>query len=93
MADKDLKDASVDLGHAFKKFGKTFVRSAETTAKNIDDWANDRPKEEYQESTVYSDGSWKETGKEMGDAAKNFGKALIREIKDDNKDKEENPPQ
>lgn len=83
MADKDLKNAGVEIGHAFKQFGKTFLRSAKTTANNVEDFIDDKPKQENAEPTVYSDGSWRETGKGLGNAFKDFGKALVKEVKDD----------
>lgn len=83
MADKDLKEAGVEIGHAFKKFGKTFLRSAKTTANNVEDFIDDKPKDPNAEPTVYSDGSWRETGKGLGSAFKDFGRALVDEVKDD----------
>ena len=41
MALKDnWKETGKGLGHAFSTLGKTIVRSAETTADKVSDWAD-----------------------------------------------------
>lgn len=81
MSKQEWKNSGTELGHAFKSFGKTFVRSAKTTGEKIADWADDKPAEEQQpESTVYSDGSWKQTGKELGNAFVGVGKTLLHTV-------------
>lgn len=85
MGKEDLKNSGVELGHAFKQFGKTFVRSAKTTVDKVDDWANDKKPEagaEEQGSTVYSDGSWRETGKGLGKAFLGMGGAILHTVED-----------
>lgn len=85
MALKDnWKETGKGLGNAFANLGKTLVRSAETTADKVSDWANGEKPEEAQteapekESTVYNDGSWRKTGKELGSAFAGLGKTLVK---------------
>lgn len=80
MSKQEWKESGTDLGHAFQTFGKTFVRSAKTTGDKITDWAEDKKPEEQPESTVYSDGSWKKTGKELGGAFAGMGKTLLHTV-------------
>lgn len=83
MSKEDLKNNGVELGHAFKQFGKTFIRSAKTTAGKVDDWANDKePQPEEPGSSVYSDGSWRETGKGLGKAFLGMGSAILHTVED-----------
>lgn len=71
MALKDeWKSAGKGLGHAFKKFGKTFVRSADEV---IDEDSGSKTPDQ----SVFSDGSWRSTGKGLGQAFVNVGKALV----------------
>lgn len=83
MSKQEWKDSGVELGHAFKQLGKTFVRSAKTTVDKADDWANGRaPESQAPNSTVYSDGSWRETGKGLGKAVLGMGGALLHTVED-----------
>ena len=54
MAKDDLKEAGTGIGHAFKTFGKTFVRSAKTTANKVEGWANDEKAEENWQDSMHS---------------------------------------
>lgn len=85
MSKQEWKEAGTSLGHAFTSFGKTFVRSAQTTTKNVVDWAEDKPQDPKPEnSSVYSDGSWRNTGKELGGAFMDAGKALLHTMTGEN---------
>lgn len=77
MSKQELKDAGKGLGQAFKTFGKTFVRSAERVADKVN---NKDEKEGTPESTVFSDGSWKQVGREFGSALKNAGDAAANSL-------------
>jgi len=82
---EDWKETGKELGKAFKSFGSTYVRSAETTADKVEKWVEtpdgeSMPKSE--EPTVYSDGSWRETGKQVGSALKSLGKSLAKSAKE-----------
>ena len=82
---ENWKDTGKELGGAFKKFGKTFLRSARTIVDKADDKCNkdeettekvEESKEEKKESTVFNDGSWRETGKGLGHAFGSLGKSI-----------------
>lgn len=82
MSKEEWKESGAEMGHAWTTFGKTFIRSAKTTTGKVTDWAEDKPKDssEQPESTVYSDGSWKQTGKELGGAFAGMGKTLLHSV-------------
>ena len=87
MSKEDFKESGIEIGHAFKTFGKTFVRSAETTTDRVVDWADETTSGEKKEksnpepnSSVYSDGSWKETGKQLGGAFAGMGKTILKSV-------------
>ncbi len=87
MSKKEWKESGTELGHAFKNFGKTFVRSAQTTTDKVVDWADGATKdekdinvEEEPQSTVYSDGSWKEVGKGLGQGFAGIGKTMLHTV-------------
>ena len=48
----DLKDswkeAGVGLGHAFRDLGKAFAKTAKTTIRKVDEWANSEDEENAQ---------------------------------------------
>ncbi len=88
MSKEEWKESGTELGHAFKTFGKTFVRSAETTTDRVVEWADDITKKEKDEgefqaqpnSSVYSDGSWKQVGRELGNGFAGIGKSLLHTV-------------
>ncbi len=87
MSKQEWKESGTELGHAFKNFGKTFVRSAQTTTDKVVDWADGATKDENGEkiekepnSTVYSDGSWKEVGKGLGSGFAGIGKTMLHTV-------------
>lgn len=83
MSKQEWKETGSSLGHAFETFGKTFVRSAKTTGKNVSDWADGKePQQQPENSSVYSDGSWRQTGKELGSAFLSVGKSIIHSIEE-----------
>ena len=76
----EWKETGKSLGTAFGDLGKNILRSAKTTVNKVDDWATGEKKTEEEkanESTVFNDGSWRNTGKELGGAFKNLGQSLI----------------
>lgn len=89
MADnvkENWKETGKELGHAFKKFGKTFLKSARTVADKADDKCNKKDKTVVvetdengnikKEENVFNDGSWRETGKGFGQAFSSLGKSI-----------------
>ncbi len=87
MGKEEWKQTGKELGGAFTGLAKTLVRSAKRSFDKAEEWAegDEKPKEQP-ESTVFSDGSWKETGKDLGNAILGLGKTLINtgsEVVDD----------
>jgi hypothetical protein len=88
MSKKEWKESGTELGHAFKTFGKTFLRSVDTTADKISDFAEDAVSSDpnrdvvqpQPNSTVYSDGSWKKVGKELGSGFLGIGKTMLHTV-------------
>lgn len=96
MSKEEFKQSGKEIGHAFQTFGKTFVRSAETTADRVVEWADDKTAAEKAQkeqrepnSSVYSDGSWKETGKQLGGAFAGMGKTILHSVGIGDEDKKE----
>ena len=85
MALKDQwKETGKDMGEAFSGLGKNIVRVVRDGVDKATDWADkDETKlpEGEKESTVFNDGSWRETGKDMGEAFSGLGKSLINSAK------------
>ena len=79
MALKDeWKDTGKDLGGAFTNLGKTLIRTAKVGVDKAEAWADGSdPKEAVPQENVTNDGSWRETGKELGGAFASLGKTLI----------------
>ncbi|MBR4169534.1 MAG: hypothetical protein IKR47_07395 [Lachnospiraceae bacterium] len=87
MSKKEWKESGTELGHAFKTFGKTFLRSVDTTTDKVVEWANEPSPQDNQakvvpepNSTVYSDGSWKKVGKELGNGFLGVGKTMLHTV-------------
>lgn len=99
MSKEEWKESGTELGHAFKTFGKTFVRSAERTTDKVVDWADDitgdgvKRDGQFQEqpnSSVFSDGSWKKVGQELTDGFAGIGKAMLHSVGLDKDDENKN---
>ena len=43
------KDAGVGFGHAFRDLGKAFAKTAKTTIRKVDEWANGEEEEPQKE--------------------------------------------
>ena len=93
---ENWKETGKELGGAFKRFGKTFLKSARTVVDKADDKCNKEPEEEkaeekpnkQEESTVFNDGSWRETGKGLGHAFASLGKSIGNTFTGKRNDKE-----
>lgn len=87
MYSKDKwKNTGKELGGAFTKFGKAFVRSTKHVVNKSTEWAEDdkdqkveKPTDETstKEETVFNDGTWRDTGKSLGKAFADLGKTII----------------
>lgn len=81
MALKDQwKETGKGMGEAFSGLGKNIIRTVADGVEKATDWA--QPKEEKgDENTVFNDGSWRETGKDFGEAFSGLGKSIISSAK------------
>lgn len=86
----DWKDTGKGLGQAFSGLGKSIVRTVKDGVDAVDDWAESDKKEEAanaenagheaeeKESSVFNDGTWRKTGKNLGSAFADLGKTIVR---------------
>ena len=96
MSKQEWKESGTELGHAFKTFGKTFLRSVDTTTEKLSDIADDAVNQDPNKdvvqpqpnSTVYSDGSWKKVGKELGAGFAGIGKTMLHTVGIDTEDEQ-----
>ena len=83
MALKDQwKETGKELGGAFSGLGKNIVRSVKGGVDKATDWAD--PEKEGgagKDSNVFNDGSWRETGKDLGGAFTDLGKSIVNSAK------------
>ena len=82
MSKENWKKTGKELGGAFEGLAKTMIRSAKTGVEKAEEWAEKDEKAPQQspqerESNVFNDGSWRETGKDIGHALKDLGKTLV----------------
>lgn len=70
MASKEeWKETGKGLGGAFTKLAKTTIRSVKAGVEKAEEWAeSDENNPVQHDSNVFNDGSWRETGKELGGA-------------------------
>ena len=76
MSKEQWKSTGKELGGAFEDLAKTLVRSAATGIEHAEKWANNEEPDK-KESTVFNDGTWRETGKNLGNAMSDLGKTII----------------
>ena len=83
MALKDeWKDTGKGIGSAFKNLGKNIIRSAKTGVDGLDGTIDNAEVDENgNKRTVFNDGSWRETGKALGGAAKDLGMSILHSAK------------
>ena len=97
MGKEEWKNTGKELGGAFQGLAKSLIRTAKQGVEDAEEWANtdeNAPKEpKPEESTVFNDGTWRETGKSLGHAFTNLGKTLVKTgeevVEDLDKDKKE----
>lgn len=94
----EWKETGKGLGQAFAGLGKNIGRSAKTVVNNVTGSKKDKEKEaqdiadgivdevkegeQPKDSTVFNDGSWRNTGKDLGNAFKNLGKSIVHSGKE-----------
>lgn len=83
MSKEEWKKTGKALGGAFEGLAKSLVRSAKDGIDQVADWVDEEnaeegaEKAEAQESNVFNDGTWRETGKNLGHAMRDLGKSLL----------------
>ena len=79
MAVKDeWKGTGKRLGGAFASLGKNLIRTAKVGVDKADAWVEgEDPANAVEPENVTNDGSWRETGKELGGAFASLGKTLL----------------
>ena len=77
------KETGKGLGKAFAGLGKTLIKTAKVGVDKAEEWAENKdPSEsEVPEVNVTNDGTWRETGKQLGDALTDLGRTLITTAK------------
>lgn len=94
----EWKQTGKGLGTAFKELGKTISKSAKYIVNKADEKINsedyeEKPESTEKESTVFNDGSWRNTGKDLGKAfaglGKTIGDTVSEPFKDDNENKKD----
>ncbi len=79
MAVKDeWKGTGKRLGGAFATLGKNLIRTAKVGVDKADAWVDgENPSDAVERVNVTNDGSWRETGRELGGAFASLGKTLL----------------
>lgn len=77
MGKQEWKEAGKGLGHAFEGLAKTVIRSAAYGVDKAEAWAEGNENAQPEKSNVFKDGSWRETGKNLGHAFQNASEALL----------------
>lgn len=87
MSKQNWQQTGKELGNAFEGLAKTLVRSAAAGIHKAEEWAEQDKNAPRQapssESNVFNDGSWRETGKNIGKAMQDFGKTLVNTGKEE----------
>ena len=84
MGKEEWKNTGKELGGAFQGLAKSLIRSAKEGVEKAEEWAEEDDNEnaaknaEPQESNVFNDGTWRETGKSLGHAFTKLGKTLVK---------------
>lgn len=74
----DWKGTGKQLGGAFANLGKTLLKTAKVGVDKAEAWADgEDPEKAVPEQNVTNDGSWRETGKELGGAFAGLGRTLL----------------
>ena len=74
----EWKNTGKTLGGAFANLGKTLIKTAKVGVDKAEAWADgEDPTKAAPEENVTNDGTWRETGKELGGAFAKLGKTLL----------------
>lgn len=78
MSKEEWKNTGKSLGNAFKSLAKTTVRSANRVVDKAENKLEGKEDTlDENEKSVFADGSWKETGKQLGNAFSSLGKSIL----------------
>ena len=80
MGKEQWKNTGKALGGAFGGLAKSLVRSVMDGADKVVDWAENDEQNAAgapEEQTVFNDGTWRETGKDLGHAMRDLGKSIL----------------
>ena len=83
MSKEEWKSTGKELGGAFTGLAKSLIRTAKAGIDKAEEWAEEDTKKAPEqnaaepESTVFNDGTWRETGKELGKAFMGLGKTIV----------------
>ena len=81
MSKAEWKKTGKELGGAFEGLAKSLIRSAKTGLDKAEEWAENNGEpvdgQQSQESNVFNDGTWRETGKGIGKAFESLGKTIL----------------
>ena len=74
----DWKDTGKQLGGAFANLGRTLIKTAKIGMDKAEALVDGKdPEKAVPEQNVTNDGSWRETGKELGGAFAGLGRTLL----------------
>ena len=80
MGKEQWKNTGKELGGAFEGLAKSLIRSVRDGADKVVDWAEGDEQNAggaQEERTVFNDGTWRETGKDLGHAMRDLGKSIL----------------
>ncbi len=80
MGKEQWKNTGKELGGAFEGLAKSLIRSVRDGADKVVDWAEGDEQNAGgapEERTVFNDGTWRETGKDLGHAMRDLGKSIL----------------
>ena len=80
---EEWKRTGKNLGGAFEALGKAIVRTGTAGFEKAGKWAAEDKNEETAEdkdSTVFNDGTWRETGKDLGKAFRGLGGSILGSV-------------
>lgn len=83
----EWKETGEELGGAFKKLAKSLIRTGSAGVKKAEEWAEEddnetwrTPEKEAEDSTVFNDGTWRDTGKSLGKAFASLGSSIMGSV-------------
>lgn len=80
---EEWKKTGKNLGGAFEGLAKAIVRTGTAGFEKAGKWAAEDKSDENKEndnSTVFNDGTWRETGKDLGNAFRGLGSSILGSV-------------